>query len=78
MAGLWLDWKWRRSERIAVRRFPEQGDEELLAGPSGNFQILDPGPASHQPSGPHSDPADLWQSLPFRCGGRSGARISAV
>jgi hypothetical protein len=26
----------------AVGRFPEPGDEELLAGPSRNFQIFDP------------------------------------
>jgi Transposase zinc-binding domain len=32
----------KRFEHNAVGRFPEPGDEELLAGPSRNFQIFDP------------------------------------
>jgi hypothetical protein len=31
-----------KTEHNAVGRFPEPGDEELLAGPSRNFQIFDP------------------------------------
>jgi hypothetical protein len=31
-----------KSEHNAVGRFPEPGDEELLAGPSRNFQVFDP------------------------------------
>jgi len=30
-----------KTEHNAVGRFPEPGDEELLAGPSRNFQIFD-------------------------------------
>jgi len=28
--------------RVRRFRFPEPGDEELLAGPSRNFQVFDP------------------------------------
>ena len=31
-----------KTEHNAVGRFPEPGDEELLAGPARNFQIFDP------------------------------------
>lgn len=31
-----------KTEHNAVGRFPEPGDEELLAGPSRNFQVFDP------------------------------------
>jgi hypothetical protein len=31
-----------KTEHKAVGRFPEPGDDELLAGPSRNFQIFDP------------------------------------
>ena len=31
-----------KSDHNAVRRFPEPGDEELLAGPARNFQVFDP------------------------------------
>jgi hypothetical protein len=31
-----------KTEHNAVGRFPEPGDEELLAGPSRNFQLFDP------------------------------------
>ncbi len=31
-----------KSEHNAVGRFPEPGDEELLAGPSRNFQVFPP------------------------------------
>jgi len=31
-----------KTEHNAVGRFPEPGDEELLAGPSRNFQFFDP------------------------------------
>lgn len=31
-----------KSDHNAVHRFPEPGDEELLAGPSRNFQVFDP------------------------------------
>jgi hypothetical protein len=31
-----------KTEHNAVGRFPEPGDEELLAGPSRNLQVFDP------------------------------------
>ena len=31
-----------KTEHNAVGRFPEPGDEELLAGPARNFQVFDP------------------------------------
>lgn len=31
-----------KTEHNAVGRFPEPGDEELLAGPSRNFQVFEP------------------------------------
>jgi hypothetical protein len=31
-----------KTEHNAVGRFPEPGDDELLAGPSRNFQVFDP------------------------------------
>jgi hypothetical protein len=31
-----------KTEHNAVGRFPEPGDEELLAGPSRNVQVFDP------------------------------------
>jgi hypothetical protein len=31
-----------KTEHKAVGRFPEPGDEELLAGPARNFQVFDP------------------------------------
>ena len=31
-----------KTEHNAVGRFPEPGDEELLSGPSRNFQVFDP------------------------------------
>ena len=31
-----------KTEHGAVGRFPEPGDDELLAGPSRNFQVFDP------------------------------------
>jgi hypothetical protein len=31
-----------KTEHKAVGRFPEPGDEELLAGPARNFQLFDP------------------------------------
>jgi len=31
-----------KTEHNAVARFPEPGDDELLAGPSRNFQVFDP------------------------------------
>lgn len=31
-----------KTEHNPVGRFPEPGDDELLAGPSRNFQVFDP------------------------------------
>jgi hypothetical protein len=31
-----------KTEHNAVGRFPEPGDEELVAGPARNFQVFDP------------------------------------
>ena len=31
-----------KTDHTAVGRFPEPGDEELLAGPARNFQVFDP------------------------------------
>ncbi|MBM3836270.1 MAG: hypothetical protein FJ403_24050, partial [Verrucomicrobia bacterium] len=35
---------WRNSfpKALTAGRFPEPGDDELLAGPSRNFQVFDP------------------------------------
>jgi hypothetical protein len=37
-----LYFRFYKTEHNAVRRFPEPGDEELLAGPARNFQVFDP------------------------------------
>jgi hypothetical protein len=43
-----------KTEHNAVGRFPEPGDEALLAGPSRNFQVF--------------DPLDFFLGIPFRPG----------